>query len=162
MIRTTLLITLLLHAVVAKQSQPDLVMEYRLNETNMNCAAFGKWDSFYEHYVNSCEKLGVVTCKRYPVTLWGEARHRWTCRFEEVEDYIVDTRVDDDKTLHVKMTSRFDVHPVIYIVTRLIFLLLSGLFFCAYPQFTLGLFAGLSILGRSTSPRWVEHDSWTD
>lgn len=134
---------------------------FKSSDTNVNCTASGKFDSFYRHYENSCAKLDVVTCEGKVVSLWGEPKHRWTCRFIEVEGYITDTFVEkDNKTLRVTMTPRSNPHPVIYILMNFLSCIILLLLFSAQPKFMAGYMIGSWSL-RDDSPNWVERTTYT-
>lgn len=156
-----LLITLLLPGVNAiDDTRPIIRFKYDINDPEMKCTASGAFDDFYHHYDNSCGKLGIVSCVGEPVKLWERHQYRWTCRFKDVEGYFVNTRVDEDhKTLHVDMTPRAAVHPVLYVLGHVV-LLVMGIFVCySNPQFVIGYALGSS---SSSDPKWVEQNSWSD
>jgi len=134
---------------------------FKSSDTNINCTASGKFDYFYHHYENSCAKLDIVTCEGKAVSLWGESKHRWTCRFNEVEGYIADTFVGEDhKTLRVTMTPRSNPHPVIYILMNFLSCIILLLLFSVQPKFMAGYMIGSWSL-RDDSPNWVERTTYT-
>ena len=159
--RLLLLICILLLPRAYSQ-RPTLHFKYDINDPKMKCTASGAFDDFYHHYDNSCGKLGVVSCVGEPVKLWERHQYRWTCRFKDVEGYIVNTRVDDDhKTLHVDMTPRAAVHPVLYVLGHVVLLVMGMLICCSYPQLVIGYALGSSATS-SADPKWVEQNSWSD